>query len=102
MGKDVDGLSLGKVNILKKVVDVCMSVCACVCIYIYIRVFAMAALLIFMFGIFHNKLLGKEYGQIILNSSPAFGKYQLCSFGEGNGTPLQYSCLENPMDGEAG
>ena len=20
-------------------------------------------------------------------------------FGEGNGTPLQYSCLENPMDG---
>ena len=23
------------------------------------------------------------------------------SFGEGNGTPLQYSHLENPMDGEA-
>ena len=23
------------------------------------------------------------------------------SLGEGNGTPLQYSCLENPMDGEA-
>ena len=22
-------------------------------------------------------------------------------FGEGNGTPLQHSCLENPMDGEA-
>ena len=21
-----------------------------------------------------------------------------CIFGEGNGTPLQYSCLENPMD----
>ena len=21
--------------------------------------------------------------------------------GEGNGAPLQYSCLENPMDGEA-
>ena len=27
-----------------------------------------------------------------------FTKY---SCGEGNGTPLQYSCLENPMDGEA-
>ena len=26
------------------------------------------------------------------------GSY-LC--GEGNGTPLQYSCLENPMDGRA-
>ena len=22
-------------------------------------------------------------------------------FGEGNGTPLQYSCLEDPMDGGA-
>ena len=24
-----------------------------------------------------------------------------CDTGEGNGTPLQYSCLENPMDGGA-
>ena len=24
-----------------------------------------------------------------------------CTFGEDNGTPLQYSCLENPMDGGA-
>jgi len=24
-----------------------------------------------------------------------------CSDGEGHGTPLQYSCLENPMDGGA-
>ena len=23
----------------------------------------------------------------------------ISSSGEGNGTPLQYSCLENPMDG---
>ena len=27
-------------------------------------------------------------------------KYLVCS-GEGNGTPLQYSCLKNPMDGGA-
>ena len=27
--------------------------------------------------------------------------YQYVTFGEGNGNPLQYSCLENPMDGEA-
>ena len=26
---------------------------------------------------------------------------QLREIGEGNGTPLQYSCLENPMDGGA-
>ena len=25
----------------------------------------------------------------------------MCTLGEGNGTPLQYSCLENPMDGGA-
>ena len=25
----------------------------------------------------------------------------LCHPGKGNGTPLQYSCLENPMDGGA-
>ena len=24
---------------------------------------------------------------------------RLSDFGEGNGIPLQYSCLENPMDG---
>ena len=33
--------------------------------------------------------------QIFLNVSKVF------SFGEGNGTPLQYSRLENPMDGGA-
>ena len=32
-----------------------------------------------------------------------FKKYAflIVAFGEGNGTPLQYSCLENPMDGGA-
>jgi len=29
-----------------------------------------------------------------------FASYWLI-VGEGNGTPLQYSCLENPMDGKA-
>ena len=32
-----------------------------------------------------------------LGSIPGSGR----SPGEGNGTLLQYSCLENPMDGEA-
>ena len=30
-----------------------------------------------------------------------FSIWMMCLFGEGNGTPLQYSCLENPMDGGA-
>ena len=28
-------------------------------------------------------------------------KASIKSFGEGNGNPLQYCCLENPMDGGA-
>ena len=32
-----------------------------------------------------------------MGSIPGLGR----SPGEGNGTPLQYSCLENPMDGGA-
>ena len=32
-----------------------------------------------------------------LGSIPESGR----SPGEGNGNPLQYSCLENPMEGEA-
>ena len=32
-----------------------------------------------------------------LGSTPGSGRFP----GEGNGTPLQYSCLENPIDGGA-
>ena len=32
---------------------------------------------------------------------PANNHIVLYSHGEGNGTPLQYSCLENPIDGGA-
>ena len=36
------------------------------------------------------------------NLSRVSSKLCLCPpYGEGNGTPLQYSCLENPMDGGA-
>ena len=35
-----------------------------------------------------------------LNTFSPFSIYS-SEFGEGNGTPLQYSCLENPMDGGA-
>ena len=30
-----------------------------------------------------------------------FGFSKIYKLGEGNGAPLQYSCLENPMDREA-
>ena len=40
---------------------------------------------------------GSAYNAGDLGSIPGLGR----SPEEGNGTPLQYSCLENPMDGGA-
>ena len=42
-----------------------------------------------------QKILEEEYPQT------HFMRSTNTLIGEGNGTPLQYSCLENPMDGEA-
>ena len=38
-----------------------------------------------------------------MDSQPMLNRFslRLCVFREGNDTPLQYSCLENPMDGGA-
>ena len=43
---------------------------------------------------FHEKLQVPS-----LNISPHTAMSYFSNYGEGNGTPLQYSCLENPMDG---
>ena len=43
------------------------------------------------------KAIWEEGGQNTLRNSQRLYTYD----GEGNGTPLQYSCLENPMDGGA-
>ena len=45
---------------------------------------------------------GKHMGWAVAPAN-AKVKLKLCHslVGEGNGTPLQYSCLENPMDGGA-
>jgi len=43
-------------------------------------------------AMWHLKVITKKQTQ---GSIPGLGR----SPGEGNGNPLQYSCLENPMDG---
>ena len=44
----------------------------------------------------------EEHGRLqSIGSHRIIYKYLLSTCGEGNGTPLQYSCLENPMDGGA-
>ena len=67
-------------------------------LYVYIYPFFFSCLPI-QFGSFPGGLDGKAsaYNAEDLGSIPGLGK----SPGEGNGTPLQYSCLENPMDGAA-
>ena len=42
----------------------------------------------------------KEYVKAVY-CHPAYLTYMQSTSREGNGTPLQYSCLENPMDGGA-
>ena len=44
--------------------------------------------------------LGKEYFKAVY-CHPDNLTYMQSTYGEGNGLPLQYSCLENPMDGGA-
>ena len=38
---------------------------------------------------------------ILIICGGTFRSFYMYSIGEGNGTPLQYSCLENPVDGGA-
>ena len=45
----------------------------------------------------HIQLVGKNNLTVIISSFYNFRKLKE-RFGEGNGTPLQYSCLENPSD----
>ena len=45
--------------------------------------------------------IGKEVHQDCILSPCLFNFFAEFSSREGNGTPLQYSCLENPMDGGA-
>ena len=45
--------------------------------------------------------LNIEYSSLYYTVGSYFFIYGSVYLGEGNGTPLQYSCLENPMDGGA-
>ena len=48
----------------------------------------------------HRTFRGHAMFQQLLKSEGKKAAFRLKN-GEGNGTPLQYSCLENPMDGGA-
>ena len=65
-----------------------------ICIYIYVC--------IYMYIYTHTYIyMGFPGGSVVKNMSIGAGDWFLgsgLSPGEGNGNPLQYSCLENPMD----
>ena len=72
--------------------------CVCVCVYIYIYSFSCSFPLWFITG-----YLGFPGGSDVKESAHNAGDPGLIpgsgrSPGEGNGNPLQYSCLENSMD----
>ena len=48
-----------------------------------------------------EKVFSPSYFSAIFQVVYIFLIVTIYDFGEGNGTPLQYSCLENPMDGGA-
>ena len=54
----------------------------------------------------HNVIKNKRTSQVVqlVKNLPADVKDEVSipGSGEGNGSPLQYSCLGNPMDREAG
>ena len=64
----------------------CVCVCVCVCVYIYIHIYMGFS------GGSDSKESACNVGD--LGSIPGLGR----SLGGGHGNPLQYSCLENPMD----
>ena len=54
--------------------------------------------LIFVITLLGSEIKASAWNVGDLGSIPGLGR----SPGEGNGTPVQYFCLENPMEGGAG
>ena len=67
--------------------SLCVCVCVCVCVSVCVSIFN--TLLV------AQAVKASAYNAGDLGSIPGLGR----SPGEGNGNLLQYSCLENPMDG---
>ena len=63
--------------------------------YVFVLLIKLQSIFLFLPGGSEVKASASNAGDP--GSIPALGR----SPGEGNGNPLQYSCLENPMDGEA-
>ena len=89
----------GQFQVYCKVNQIYIYTCVCVCLYTCTNVYPL---------FFQIHLPNRSYRVLrrvsVLYSRSLLIIYFICSsvyIREGNGTPLQYSCLENPMDGGA-
>ena len=71
----------------------------CVCVYTYIYVYIIYKLE--NREIYYHPIMKKFIKTMLKLVHLDFADSSSESDGEGNGTPLQYSCLENPMAGGA-
>ena len=78
--------SLGISNFLDEISSLSLSIFSSISLHLQLRNFP---------GGTDGK--ASAYNERDPGSIPRLGR----SFGEGNGNPLQYSCLRNPIDGEA-
>ena len=74
------------------VCGVCVCVYVCIYIYVYIYIYMASQVVPVVKNLPANAGDARDTGSI-----PGLGR----SPGEGNGNPLRYSCLENPMDRRA-
>ena len=74
----------------------CIAFCKKIVIFLYFILYVLFLYSLAIFQLFLHNLIMLYFGLFL---------FVLICFvvndGEGNGTPLQYSCLENPIDGGA-
>ena len=70
------------------------------CVYMYMCVYMYICTYVYMY-VYVYVCVCVHFKQCIGNSATIYIEEHVL-IGEGNGTPLQYSCLENPMDEEPG
>ena len=81
------------------------------CVLCWLFLYDIIKLILCAFPLYFLKLAMRSRGLIIFwliqgREAPSIGSSSVVldmphlNSGDGNGTPLQYSCLENPMDGE--
>ena len=72
----------------------CIAFCKKIVIFLYFVLYVLFLYSLAIFQLFLHNLIMLYFGLFL---------FVLICFvvndGEGNGTPLQYSCLENPIDG---